>query len=62
MKKSECYRWAQEAVIEDQVITTKEKIEILRRLIMDEDIAKLLEEKSNETEAAEDVALEREES
>ena len=53
MKKSECYRLAQEAVIEDQVITTREKIEILRRLIMDEDIAKLLEEKSNETEAAE---------
>ena len=61
MKKSECYRLAQEAVIKDQLITTREKIEILRRLIMDEDIAKLLEEKTNETEAAEDVALEREE-
>ena len=53
MKKSECYRLAQEAVIKDQLITTREKIEILRRLIMDEDIAKLLEEKTNETEAAE---------
>lgn len=53
MKKSECFRLAQEAVIKNQSITTEAKIEILRVLIQQEDMAKYVEqdkEKNGQTE------------
>ena len=44
MKKSECFRLAQEAVIEHPVIATHLKIEILRVLIQEEDMFKYCEQ------------------
>ena len=44
MKKSECFRKAQIAVIKNQSFEAEEKLEILRRLMTEEDIQKLVEE------------------
>ena len=44
MKKSECFKLAQYAVIENQTIHAKSKIEVLRALMTEEDIAKMVEE------------------
>lgn len=43
MKNSECFKLAQLAVIECQTINTNAKLEILRALMSEEDIAKLVE-------------------
>lgn len=52
MKKSECLRIAQEAVIKNQSISTEDKVEILRVLIQEEDMA-IFVEKGKEKEARE---------
>ena len=43
MKKSEAYNLAQIAVIKSQCISPENKVEILRVLIEDEDLAKFTE-------------------
>jgi hypothetical protein len=43
MKKSEVYNLAQIAVIKSQCISPENKVEILRVLIADEDLAKFTE-------------------
>lgn len=43
MKNSECFKLAQLAVIECQTINSTAKLEILRALMSEEDIAKLVE-------------------
>lgn len=53
MKKSECFRLAQEVVINSDELTTEAKVEILRVLIDKEDI-ELYVEKKNETEEGTD--------
>jgi ABC-type uncharacterized transport system ATPase subunit len=47
MKKSECFKMAQEAVIKNQSISTEDKLEILRVLMEKEDLA-LFTEKEDE--------------
>ena len=44
MKKSECFKLAQLAVIESQTIGANSKIEVLRALMNEEEISKLVEE------------------
>ena len=48
MKKSKIYRLAQLAVIKDDLIAVDDKLEILRVLMTDEDVAEYCE--SNEVE------------
>lgn len=43
MKKSECFKKAQIAVINSQSIEVEEKLEILRALMTEEDMQKLVE-------------------
>ena len=45
MKKSECFKMAERAVIHHPVMTADDKLEVLRVLMANEDIAKYAEEK-----------------
>ena len=51
MKKSEIYRLAQEAVVLVPCFKTSEKLEVLRELIAQEDLALFVEEKESQNEA-----------
>lgn len=44
MKKSECFRLAQESVIRNISISAETKVEILRVLIQEEDMASFMEQ------------------
>lgn len=57
MKKSEVYKIAQSAIIRTQWIDATDKLEILRVLMDDEDLAKYVEEQEAK-EAAETAAVE----
>lgn len=48
MKKSECYRMAQIAVIEGTFLPAEQKLEVLRYLIEREDFEKFLENKKGD--------------
>ena len=52
MKNSECFKLAQLAVIKNQSLEADEKLKVLRVLMSEEDIAKMVEER-RETENAE---------
>lgn len=53
MKKSECFRKSQIAVIKNQSLEAEEKLEILRALMTEEDIQKMVEEREeNKNEGA----------
>ena len=48
MKKSECFRKAQIAVIKNQSFEAEEKIEILKVLVAEEDMQKIMEREDKE--------------
>ena len=50
MKKSELYKGLQSTVLSDQHIPNATKIEILRELFIQEDLAKMVEEKQEAVE------------
>ena len=52
MKKSECFRMAQIAVIEGTFLPAEQKLEVLRYLIESEDFEKFLEKNKEEKENA----------
>ena len=54
MKKSECLRLAQEAVINSNALTTMAKGKILRVLIQEEDLALFIEKEKEKKEATSD--------
>lgn len=55
MKKSEVYRQAQGAVMANAYISIDDKLEILRVLMNDEDVAKYCEERAAEKEVEKDA-------
>ena len=55
MKKSEIYKKAQMSVLHDGRLQDSDALEILRVLMSEEDVAKLLEEKEESYRGAENV-------
>lgn len=53
MKKSECFKIAQIAVLRNQSIEAEEKLEIIRVLMSEEDIARLVEKREETVESGE---------
>ena len=52
MKKSECFSLAQESVIKNMSLSTEDKLEIIRVLIKEEDLARYVEKEKEKKEMA----------